>query len=71
MGAFQLGVVLSAGVELTLQALPVLRQLTALHQTREHGVAVVAVAVLAGEAQPEDQQQAAALRFKGAKSRLR
>jgi hypothetical protein len=29
----------SAGIELTLQALPVLRQLTALQQAREHGVA--------------------------------
>ena len=61
------GVVPSAGVELTLQALPVLRQLAALHQAREHGIAVVAVAVLAGETQPEDQQQALALRFKRAK----
>jgi hypothetical protein len=49
-----------------LQALPVLRQLAALHQPREYGVAVVAIAVFAGEAQPEDQQQAPALCFKGA-----
>jgi len=44
--------------KLALQALPVLWQLAALHQAREHGIAILAVSVLAGEAQPEDQQQA-------------
>ena len=53
------------GVELALQALPGLRQLAALHQARERGIAVVAVAVLSRVPQPDDQQQAPAFRFKG------
>jgi hypothetical protein len=55
----------SVGVELALQALPDHRQLAALHQAREHDIAVVAVAVLSRVPQPEDQQQAPAFRFKG------
>lgn len=54
----------SAGVELALQALPILGEFAALHQAREHGIAVVAIPVLAGEARPEDQQQAPAFRLK-------
>jgi hypothetical protein len=51
----------SGPIEFVLQLVPVLRQITAAHHLLEDDVAIVANTLLAGEAQPEDQQHLSAI----------